>query len=206
MIYWNLIEILLTFMNGFIVSTFIFLLLEIQKIFLFCKKTMDNLAEQLSIIETSTNNNNCEIQKQRLKQFLKTNNGSAKKIFGKSLTEEKVDELNESDTKKYYDIYENYLARQMSDCLGKTIVSFYADLVGNKLLKIKDTNDLKFDLEKDPFTNAALRKFTCGLYFSFGEYLAPVTIGAITLKHCLKTSENFTKEIIEKNSDLKKDG
>ena len=206
MIYWDFIGILLNFYCAFITSISIFYLWKYKKNFLFIKKIMDSLVEELYAIEGSVANNGKEVKKNRIKEFLKTSDKNSKKIFGKTLTDKDIDGLSDADLEKYYGICENHLARQMSDCLGKTIVGFYADIVGNKILKLKDTGDLKNDLEKDPFTNAALRKFTCNLYFSFGAYLAPVTIGAITLKHYLKTENKEINFDSEKNSDLEKDG
>ena len=41
------------------------------------------------------------------------------------------------------------------------------------------------DLENDPFLNSALQRFTCELYYRFGSFLAPLSIGLITSRHCL---------------------
>ena len=41
------------------------------------------------------------------------------------------------------------------------------------------------DLEADPFLNSALQRFTCELYYRFGSFLAPLSAGLITSRHCL---------------------
>ena len=41
------------------------------------------------------------------------------------------------------------------------------------------------DLENDPFLNSALQRFTCELYYRFGSFLAPLSIGIITSRHYL---------------------
>ena len=45
--------------------------------------------------------------------------------------------------------------------------------------------DLSEDLENDPFLNSALQRFTCELYYRFGSFLAPLSIGIITSRHYL---------------------
>ena len=39
------------------------------------------------------------------------------------------------------------------------------------------------DLENDPFLNSALQRFTCELYYRFGSFLAPLSVGLITSRH-----------------------
>ena len=41
------------------------------------------------------------------------------------------------------------------------------------------------DLENDPFLNSALQRFTCELYYRFGSFLAPLSVGIITSRHYL---------------------
>ena len=41
------------------------------------------------------------------------------------------------------------------------------------------------DLENDSFLNSALQRFTCELYYRFGSFLAPLSIGIITSRHYL---------------------
>ena len=111
--------------------------------------------------------------------------GEYESLVGKSLSEKEVDAMDFEKLEKNYERNENILTRQMTDSLGKNFTGFYSDIVGKRILGI-ESDGLKCDLEKDPFTNALLRRFTCDLYFCFGEYLARVTIGAITMKHYLE--------------------
>ena len=50
---------------------------------------------------------------------------------------------------------------------------------------MSDQDSLSQDLETDPFLNSALQRFTCELYYCFGSFLAPLSVGLITSKHYL---------------------
>ena len=52
-------------------------------------------------------------------------------------------------------------------------------------LGISDQDALSEDLENDPFLNSALQRFTCELYYRFGSFLAPFSIGIIMSRHYL---------------------
>ena len=56
------------------------------------------------------------------------------------------------------------------------------------MLGIGNQQDLSNDLECDPFLNTAMQRFTCDLYYHFGAFLAPVSVGIITGKHYTKNS------------------
>ena len=56
------------------------------------------------------------------------------------------------------------------------------------MLGIGNQQDLSNDLECDPFLNTAIQRFTCDLYYRFGTFLAPVSVGIITSKHYGKNS------------------
>ena len=51
------------------------------------------------------------------------------------------------------------------------------------MLGVGNQQDLSNDLECDPFLNTAMQRFTCDLYYRFGAFLAPVSVGIITGKH-----------------------
>ena len=53
------------------------------------------------------------------------------------------------------------------------------------MLGISDQHALSEDLENDPFLNSALQRFTCQLYYRFGSFLAPLSIGIIMSRHYL---------------------
>ena len=52
-------------------------------------------------------------------------------------------------------------------------------------LGITNQDALSEDLENDPFQNSTLQRFTCELYYRFGSFLAPLSIGIITSRHYL---------------------
>ena len=52
-------------------------------------------------------------------------------------------------------------------------------------LGIKNQDALSEDLENDPFLIPALQRFTCELYYRFGSFKAPLSVGLITSRHYL---------------------
>ena len=56
-------------------------------------------------------------------------------------------------------------------------------------LGISNQDALSNDLETDPFLNSALQRFTCDLYYKFGSFLAPISVGLITGRHYLNGRE-----------------
>ena len=52
-------------------------------------------------------------------------------------------------------------------------------------LGIRNQEALSKDLENNPFLNSALQRFTCELYYRFGLFLAPLSVGIITSRHYL---------------------
>ena len=71
----------------------------------------------------------------------------------------------------------------MVKSLGKSIINMYS-MGACKVLGINQ-DVLSEDLEYDPFLNSALQRFTCELYYRFGSFLAPLSIGLITSRHYL---------------------
>ena len=53
------------------------------------------------------------------------------------------------------------------------------------VLGITNQDSLSEDLEKDPFLNSALQRFTHEMHYRFGSFLAPLSIGIITSRHYL---------------------
>ena len=53
------------------------------------------------------------------------------------------------------------------------------------VLGITNQDVLSEGLENDPFLNSALQRFTCELYYIFGSFLAPLSIGIIMSRHYL---------------------
>ena len=110
--------------------------------------------------------------------------GNSKLYLGKVYTEEKIDELSEEEVEKVFNNYEAKLSDQMVKPLGKSIINMYSMGVCASL-GITNQDALKEDLENDPFLNSALQRFTCELYYRFGSFLAPLSVGIITSRHYL---------------------
>ena len=92
--------------------------------------------------------------------------------------------LSEEEVEKLFNNYEAKLSGQKIKSLGHSIINMY--LMGAcAVLGITNQDALSEDLENDPFLNSALRRFTCELYYRFGSFLAPLSIGIITGRHYL---------------------
>ena len=72
----------------------------------------------------------------------------------------------------------------MVKSLGCSIINVYS-MGACAALGISNQDALSEDLENDPFLNSALQRFTCELYYRFGSFLAPLSIGIITSRHYL---------------------
>ena len=85
---------------------------------------------------------------------------------------------------KLFNNYEAKLSGQMVKSLGKSIINMYS-MGACAALGISNQDALSEDLENDPFLNTALQRFTCELYYRFGSFLAPLSVGLITSRHYL---------------------
>ena len=94
---------------------------------------------------------------------------------------------------KLFALYEAKLSSQMIKSLGKSIIQMYS-IGACSILGIKNQDDLSEDLESDPFLNSALQRFTCELYYRFGSFLAPLSVGLITSRHYVATDENIISD------------
>ena len=83
--------------------------------------------------------------------------------------------------------YESVLRAQMTKSLGKSVINLYSNIACS-VPGIGNQQDLSDDLECDLFLNTAMQRFTCALYYHFGAFLAPVSVGIITGKHYTKNS------------------
>ena len=83
--------------------------------------------------------------------------------------------------------YEFILSAQMIKLLGKSIINLYSNITCS-VLGVGNQQDLSDDLECGSFLNTAMQRFTCDLYYRFGVFLAPVSVGIITGKHYAKSS------------------
>ena len=110
--------------------------------------------------------------------------GNSKLYLGKAYREDQLAKLNEEEVEKLFNNYEAKLSGQMVKSLGCSIINMY--LMGAcAVLGISNQDVLSEDLENDPFLNSALQRATCELYYRFGSFLAPLSIGIITSRHYL---------------------
>ena len=110
--------------------------------------------------------------------------GNSKLYLGKVYTEEQIDKLSAEEVSKLFNIYDTKLSGQMVKSLGKSIINMYS--MGTcTALGISNQDALSEDLEHDPFLNSALQRFTCELYYRFGSFFAPLSVGLITSRHYL---------------------
>ena len=112
--------------------------------------------------------------------------GNSKLYLGKVYTEEQLAKLSEEEvgSRKLFNNYEAKLLGQMVKSLGKSIINMYS-MGACSALGITNQDALSEDLENDPFLNSALQRFTCELYYRFGSFLAPLSIGIIRSRHYL---------------------
>ena len=110
--------------------------------------------------------------------------GNSKLYLGKVYTEEQLAKLSEEEVEKLFNNYEAKLSGQMVKSLGKSIINMYS-MGACSALRIRNQEALSEDLESNPFLNSALQRFTCKLYYRFGSFLAPLSVGIITSRHYL---------------------
>ena len=104
-------------------------------------------------------------------------------------TEEHLAKLSKEEVEKLFNNYEAKLSGQMVKSLGKSIINMYS-MGACSVLGIRNQESLSEDLENNPFLNSALRRFTCKLYYRFGSFLAPLSVGIITSRHYLLSECN----------------
>ena len=77
----------------------------------------------------------------------------------------------------------------MVKSLGCSIINMYS-MGACSALGITNQDALSEDLENDPFLNSALQRFTCEVYYRFGSFLAPLSVGIIMSRHYLLSEHN----------------
>ena len=95
-----------------------------------------------------------------------------------------MNDLSAEEVDKLFSNYKAKLSGQMVKSLGKSIVRMYS-MGACATLGMSNQDMLSKDLESDPFLNSALQRFMCELYYRFGSFLTPLTIGLITGRHYL---------------------
>ena len=119
--------------------------------------------------------------------------GNSKLYLRKVYTEEKIKELNEEEVEKLFNNYEAKLWGQIVKSLGRSVINMYS-MGACTALGITNQDELSEDLENDLFLNSALQRFTCELYYRFGSFLAPLSVGIITSRHYLLSEHNKNGE------------
>ena len=123
-----------------------------------------------------------DTKRQKLLECVLT--GNSKMYLGKVYTEDELAKLSEEEVEKLFNNYETKLSGQMVKSLGCSIINMYS-MGACSVLGITNQEALNEDFETDPFLNSALQRFTCELYYKFGSFLAPLSVGIITSRHYL---------------------
>ena len=123
-------------------------------------------------------------------------------IWARFTPKKNIKGFSNEEVDKLFNNYEAKLSGQMVKSLGKSIINMYSMGVC-AALGISNQDALSEDQESDPFLNSALQRFTCELYYRFGSFLAPLSVGLITSRHylceCNKMEEQVEWEM-SKNS------
>ena len=123
-----------------------------------------------------------DTKRQKLLECVLT--GNSKLYLGKIYTEEQLAKLSEEEVEKLFNNYEAKLPGQMVKLLGKSIINMYS-MGACAALGITNQDALSEDLENNAFLNSALQRFTCELYYRFGLFSAPLSVGITTSRHYL---------------------
>ena len=150
-----------------IFASILYLYIRIKKYFPILK-----MAEEL-IGNLGCEEPQSDTKHQKLLECILTRN--SKLYGGKVYTEEQLAKLNEEEVEKLFNNYEAKLSGQMVKLLGKSIINMYS-MGACSALGITNQDTLSEDLEKDPFLNSALQRFTCELYYRFGLFLASLSV------------------------------
>ena len=113
--------------------------------------------------------------------------GNSKQYLGKEYTEQQINEMDSNNIMTLSNRYESVLSAEMTKSLGKSVINLHSN-VACSVLDVGNQQDLSNDLECHPFLNTAMQRFTCDLYYRFGAFLAPFSVGIITGKHNAKNS------------------
>ena len=118
-----------------------------------------------------------DTKRQKLLLCILTRN--SKLYLGKAYTEDQIKKLSDEEEENLINNYEAKLSGQMVKSLGCSIINMYS-MGACAALGISNQDALSKDLENDPFLNSALQRLTCELYYRFGSFLAPLSVGLIT--------------------------
>ena len=129
-----------------------------------------------------------DAKRQKLLECVLT--GNSKLNLGKVYTKDQINKLSDEEVEKLFSNYEAKLSGRMAKSLGRSIINMHS-MGACAALGIRNQDVLSKDLENDLFPNSALQRFTCELYYRFGSFLAPLSVGLIMSRHYLsKCSKN----------------
>ena len=177
---------MLEYLNFFLLRALIFYLYSWVKQYLPILKMAEELISNLGY-ETLQSDTKC----QKLLECILT--GNSKLYLCKVYTEEQLAKLSEEEVEKLFNNYEAKLSGLMVKSSGKSIINMYS-MGACSVLGITNQDALSEDLENDPFLNSALQRFTYELYYRYGSFLAPLSIGIITSRHYLLSERNKNGE------------
>ena len=189
-----MLEYLNFFLLCIIFALILYLYIRTKKYFAILK-----MAEEL-IGDLGYGASQSDTKRQKLLECVLT--GNSKLYLGKVYTEEKIKELKEEEVEKLFNNYEAKLSGQMVKSLGHSVINMYS-MEACSALGITNQDALSEDLENDPFLNSALQRFTCELYYRFGSFLAPLSVGIITSRHYLLSERNKNGERTSETGDNK---
>ena len=112
--------------------------------------------------------------------------GKSKEYFGKSISSDEIEKLDQKDLQKLYARYETCMGNLVTKSLKKHFITAYTNIVRvflPKNLKIADPQTLEESLNQGPFIDLALNKWTCGLYHKMGHLLGPLEAVLLTSNH-----------------------
>ena len=112
---------------------------------------------------------------------------TSKLYLGKVYTEDQLAKISEEEVEKLFNNFETKLSGQMVKSLGCSIINIYS-MGACAVIGISNQEALSKDFENDSFLNSALQRATCKLYYRFGSFLAPLSVGIITSRHYLSES------------------
>ena len=118
-----------------------------------------------------------EAKRQKLLKCILT--GNSKLYLSKVYTEEQINKLSDAEMDKLFNNYQAKLSGQMVKSLEKSIINMYS-MRACTALGISNQDAL----------SEALERFTCELYYRFGSFLAPLSVGLITSRHYLSERSN----------------
>ena len=118
--------------------------------------------------------------------------GKSKEYLGKNISSDEIERLDQKELRKLYARYEICMGGLVTKSMKSHIITAYTKIVGSflpKNLVIANHDALEESLNKGPFIDLALSKWTCGLYHKFGHMIGPIEAVLLTSNHIQKNPE-----------------